>query len=309
MNAGAPLISAVIPTRNRPELVVRAVRSALKQTLCDFEVVVIVDGPDQATVGSLAEIDDRRLRVIALPESVGGSDARNAGVQAARGEWVAFLDDDDEWLPEKLFKQLATAMQSGHKFPVVSSRFIARKATGDFLFPRRAPASGEALADYLFTRRSLFRSEGQIQTSVVFTKRELLLQVPFTSGLRRHQDTEWYVRIGVTAGVGVEFIAEPLAIVYVDENRPRIGNRNDWTYSLAWLQSIKHLISRRAYAGFIAVQLGTEAHAQGDFRAFVPLLKTMCIQGSPTTIELLHYCATWAVPVSARKALRKHCKW
>ena len=94
-------VSAVIPTRGRPELLRRAVRSALAQTLRDIEVVVVIDGPDPVTHGVLQELaqQDSRLRVLALPSSVGGSDARNRGVDAAAGEWIAFLDDDDEWLP------------------------------------------------------------------------------------------------------------------------------------------------------------------------------------------------------------------
>ena len=102
------IVSAVIPTRGRPELLQRAVRSALAQTLRAIEVVVVIDGEDPATSLALKEWthQDGRLRVLALPASVGGSDARNRGVEAASGEWIAFLDDDDEWLPGKLQAQL-----------------------------------------------------------------------------------------------------------------------------------------------------------------------------------------------------------
>jgi glycosyltransferase involved in cell wall biosynthesis len=72
------------------------------QTHCDFEIIVVVDGPDPATEAALGELTDSRLHVVTLAESQGGSDARNAGIAASKGEWVAFLDDDDEWLPEKL---------------------------------------------------------------------------------------------------------------------------------------------------------------------------------------------------------------
>ena len=102
-----PLVSVVIPTRNRSGLVVRAVSSALAQTYGDIEVIVVVDGPDQGTAEALERVNDPRLKIVQLPESVGGSDARNAGVKAADGAWVAFLDDDDEWLPEKIQKQLS----------------------------------------------------------------------------------------------------------------------------------------------------------------------------------------------------------
>src|SRR4051812_31292709 len=83
-----PLVTAVIPTRNRPELVTRAVRSALAQTYPRMEVVVVIDGPDAVTSSALELIHDERLRVISLPQPVGGAEARNVGVQAAQGEWI-----------------------------------------------------------------------------------------------------------------------------------------------------------------------------------------------------------------------------
>jgi glycosyltransferase involved in cell wall biosynthesis len=79
---------AVIPTCNRPLLVHRAVRSALAQTYREIEVVVVIDGPHRESCSALEAIQDDRLRVICLSQSVGGAEARNVGVQAPRGEWI-----------------------------------------------------------------------------------------------------------------------------------------------------------------------------------------------------------------------------
>ncbi|NUB14970.1 glycosyltransferase, partial [Azospirillum brasilense] len=111
-------VSAVIPTRNRPHLVLKAVESVRAQTLKDVEIVVVVDGPDPATVAALEAVEDRRLRIVQNPASLGPAGARNAGVQAALGAWIAFLDDDDSWAPEKLERQLAAAKAAGAKLPV-----------------------------------------------------------------------------------------------------------------------------------------------------------------------------------------------
>jgi len=108
------LVTGIIPTRNRPELALRAVRSALGQTHPNMEVIVVVDGPDRATHVALGTINDNRLRVLDLNESVGSADARNKGVQHAKGEWVAFLDDDDEWMPDKIEKQFDRARHSAN---------------------------------------------------------------------------------------------------------------------------------------------------------------------------------------------------
>src|SRR5580704_9617287 len=102
-----PLVSFIIPTFERPALVLQAVNSAVKQTINDLEIIVVIDGGDSATRAALESLSLPQLRVLPLKEQVGGSRARNEGVVIARGDWIAFLDDDDLWLPQKLERQLA----------------------------------------------------------------------------------------------------------------------------------------------------------------------------------------------------------
>ena len=85
----APDVSVVIPTRFRPGLVTRAIRSALAQTVDNIEVIVVIDGPDDETVAALAAIGDPRLRALPLPERGGAPNARNMGVREARAPWTA----------------------------------------------------------------------------------------------------------------------------------------------------------------------------------------------------------------------------
>jgi glycosyltransferase involved in cell wall biosynthesis len=298
------LVSAIIPTHKRPELLLRAVRSALSQTHTDLEVIVVIDGPDAATSSALASIDDPRLRVLELGQSVGGSDARNAGVLHAQGQWVAFLDDDDEWLPTKIEKQLDCALRSNSASPIIACQVIGRTPKRDYIWPRRFPAPGEALSEYIFTRRTWFRGEGQIQTSMIFTRRELMLAAPFTSGLPRHQDTDWYVHIGIRNDIKIEFVPEPLAIWYLEENRASIVKRYNWQRSRDWLNGIRPLITPRAYAGFIATQLAGEAAAQRSGRAFFPLLRDMFQFGKPKPIDLAIYFGHWVLSSGLRSSLR-----
>lgn len=105
----SPQISVVIPTCDRwPLLVARALPAALEQEGVDHEVIVVDDGSTDGTA-TLAELADPRLRVVRRERPGGMALARNAGLEAARGEWVAFLDDDDVWSPRKLHAQLETA--------------------------------------------------------------------------------------------------------------------------------------------------------------------------------------------------------
>lgn len=104
MSAGRPAVSVVIPTRDRAALLREAVASALRQSLPPAEVIVVDDGSTEDIPGALREFGDavRCLR----QEGAGQSAARNRGAAAAAGEWIAMLDSDDLWEPEKLERQL-----------------------------------------------------------------------------------------------------------------------------------------------------------------------------------------------------------
>ena len=116
MARSAPDISIVIPTRNRWGRLSTTLAGALRQEEVELEVVVVDDGSTDVTPLRLARISDDRLRVIRHAESRGASTSRNEAIAAARGAWVAFLDDDDLWAPDKLAKQLAAASEAGATF-------------------------------------------------------------------------------------------------------------------------------------------------------------------------------------------------
>jgi glycosyltransferase involved in cell wall biosynthesis len=100
-----PLISVIIPTYNRMPYLKEAVESAIQQTYSNLEIIVVDDGSTDSTSVYLEEIFEKRLSVIAVTNG-GVSKARNLGINAARGEYVAFLDSDDVWNPTKIEKQV-----------------------------------------------------------------------------------------------------------------------------------------------------------------------------------------------------------
>ena len=109
-----PLISVVIPTYNRGELLFRAVESVLKQTYANIECIVIDDCSTDASIAYLQQMggNDPRLIIKSHTQNLHASAARNTGISLAKGEFLAFLDDDDLWYPEKLAKQMALFGQS-----------------------------------------------------------------------------------------------------------------------------------------------------------------------------------------------------
>lgn len=101
-----PLVSVVIPTHNRKSLVVRAVNSVLAQSYQNLECIVVDDASNDGTMEELRKIDDPRLKLLRNEESRHASATRNVGIANSSGEYVAFLDDDDEWMPSKLRRQM-----------------------------------------------------------------------------------------------------------------------------------------------------------------------------------------------------------
>jgi glycosyltransferase involved in cell wall biosynthesis len=106
MSEEKPTVSVIIPTYNRAHLVDRAIQSVLNQTYHDFELIVVDDGSTDSTEEVVRSIKDPRIRYTRHNQNRGGSAARNSGIKMARGEYIAFQDSDDEWLPEKLDKQM-----------------------------------------------------------------------------------------------------------------------------------------------------------------------------------------------------------
>lgn len=300
-----PLVSAVIPTRNRPALLAGAVRSALRQTWARLEVIVVVDGPDVATETQLEALSDPRLRVVFLPQSCGGCAARNAGVRAARGEWIAFLDDDDEWLPDKIERQMKAVAATREWFPVISCRLIAQSPVASRVLPRRVYEAGESVGDYLFRRRSLLDSGGLLQTSTLLAPRDLLLAIPFREGLAMHQDWDWLLHAASHQGVEVSMVAKPLVVWRVEDERDSVGRNASWQTSLDWIREVRPLVSARAFSSFIAVQCAWRAQRSGaGLRPRFDILRALLVEGHPDWRTLAHFLFFSVLPTRLRRSLR-----
>ena len=299
------LVSAVIPTHNRPELVLKAVLSALHQSYPSIEVIVVIDGEDQATQKLLAGIEDARLHVIPLAVNVGGSEARNIGVRTARGKWIAFLDDDDEWLPKKIALQLEAAKECEEAFPVVSSRLIVRTPMLDFIGPQRLYEAGKPLSEHLFCRNNFTDGAYAKQTSTLFMRRGMMLAIPFRAGLKRHQDWDWLMRASQHPGVSFQMIAEPLTIFRVEDRRSSVGRAIDWEFSLQWAREMRQYFTPRAYSFFVATECMSRAVKTKAGRAvYARLAWEFITQGAPTFRSLVWLTVFPCIPGSARSRVR-----
>ena len=222
---------------------------------------------------------------------------------AARGGWIALLDDDDEWLPGKLARQLATAADAVCDRPVISGVVAVHTPRATFTLPRRRPAEGEAVSEWLMVRHGLFHGEGFVQTSTLLAPRRLFLEQPFDAALPRLQETDWLLRV-VHSGACLTVVPAVVAIWHDDEDRPRVTDLGDWRVMLAWARAQRELFTPRAYAALLLSVVAAMAAARRDPRAFVPLLAEAYRAGRPTARDVLTYLQVWLVPRALRRRLR-----
>lgn len=124
------LVSVVLPTRNRSHLLARAVHSVLAQSYENLELIVVDDGSTDGTPRAMADIADPRVRYLRNDRPMGAAAARNRGISAAGGVYVAFHDDDDIWLIERLEKQLADLQRTGEDVALSLCGHFCLEASG-----------------------------------------------------------------------------------------------------------------------------------------------------------------------------------
>jgi glycosyltransferase involved in cell wall biosynthesis len=212
------MISVVIPAYNRESTIRRAVISVLDQTYSDLEVLVVDDGSTDGTEEVLRQISDPRLRYIKADENRGACAARNIGIVAAQGEWVAFQDSDDSWHADKLEKQMETLQV--HKADIVfcGMRLIRGDGTNGPTVP--APS----LPQRFYSYEALLR-ESIASTQVIMGRRDCFLAEPFDEQMPRMQDWDFILRL--SQKYSVYYLNEVLADVYLQSDsltmRPEKG--------------------------------------------------------------------------------------
>lgn len=205
-----PKFSVILPTHNRAHLLTRAIQSVLNQTLSDFELIIVDDASTDNTPEVIKSLRDDRLVYTRREKDGGAAAARNSGIMQAKGEYIAFLDDDDEYLPEfleKTYAVLSPAPQS-----IGFTWCGVRKVKGT--------AAGEMLV-----KEMLWKKESHLQTdraqylrtatSYGLTIRMECFQIVglFDETLRAFEDTDFLIRLG--KHFDYEIIPQPLIKLHV----------------------------------------------------------------------------------------------
>ena len=205
-----PKVSVIIPTYNRAAALRKAIASVLSQTFQDFEVIVVDDASPDSTGDMVRSIGDQRIRYIRHQVNKGEGAARNTGILRAEGQYLAFLDDDDEWFSEKLRKQVALLDHSPLNVGLIYTGF--RKidiATGSTLLDLVPSKRGNILNDLL--------EENCIATTTVLVRRHCFDKAGlFEEGVAFGADYDMWIRI--SQDFEFDYIKELLVNYYIHGN-------------------------------------------------------------------------------------------
>lgn len=240
MELHSPIFSVIIPTYNRGRVIERAVQSVMSQTFNDFEIIIVDDGSVDDTRRILSSITDERLRCI-FQENGGAPNARNRGIDEARGRYAAFLDSDDEFLPGHLANALPV-LEQGTNYCTYTQIITDRGDGVTFLKPPRALRADEDIADYYLCDR------GFIQTSTLIVPVLLAMEVKYDERMTAGNDVEFSIRL-VRAGAKLIMLDSPGAVWHDTGVPDRLSSRDNLEERLAWLERIRTDISDRAYYG------------------------------------------------------------
>lgn len=206
-----PLVSVVIPMYNRENTIRRAIESVINQTYKNIEIIVVDDNSTDASVRIVEEYVGDRVKLILLPHNSGANAARNAGIREAKGDYIAFQDSDDEWLPDKLTIQMDCMLNEGYKalfcpYTLVSYGNLAKQ------FPeanviQRVKEGGVV---------SILRYVNLASTQTLVIAREVTEAVGvFDESMPRLQDYEYMIRIAQMYDIGC--VEQSLVNVYRQE--------------------------------------------------------------------------------------------
>jgi len=209
--AGTPAVTVIVPVFNGKNTIERALDSVFAQAFTDFEIIVVDDGSTDLTVEAISRKYGEQLRIIEHRKNRGAAAARNTGIAAARGRWVAFLDCDDTWRPDKLASQLEMLEKAGSMAKACATGFQLYKNGREITFKTK-------FSPEQFRREILFGctiSPG----STILVDRSVFDDIGmFDESFLRLEDWDWLLRFAKR--YDMMFVPTPLADIYVG-TRPR----------------------------------------------------------------------------------------
>lgn len=204
------LVSVVLPTRDRAHTLTRAIQSVLYQSYSNLELIIVDDGSSDKTEELVKGIRDNRILYFKNNISQGSNAARNIGCRAAKGKYIAFQDSDDEWLPDKLDKQIIALEQADPRVRVSFCSFLRIKGNKSTYIPKQSRGLKSGIWNF---QKDLL--EGSfITTQTLVVEKSLLFEIGlFDEKLQRLQD--WDLTIKLSPHSPFAFIDIPLVNAFL----------------------------------------------------------------------------------------------
>lgn len=211
------MVSVVIPYYNRRELIADCLKSVLAQTYSNLEVIIVDDGSKESALDVLEPFLGDQVRYHRYTPNQGACHARNVGVSLARGEFIAFQDSDDLWLPRKLEKQMAAMEEKKADFLFCGlERRVLDSDTSVYVPALGFDESGDSMAQMLW--------ESRASTQTILVRREVFEKIGFDETLRRLQDWDFTLQ-AAKAGLRIAYLPEALvqADIQADSITVQVG--------------------------------------------------------------------------------------
>lgn len=255
------VVSVVIPSREGRATLERALDSLLPNADYIDETLLVFSNSGADYRDWCRQLLPRYassigLRLLSASEPGGSAVARNVGIAAARGRYLAFLDDDDEWMPNKLSVYLQAVQQQAlaSDFVLFSTVISCLDDRSDWLLFPSIAYDGRPIADFVLS------AYGGAQTSALLLPTSLAQRVMFDGRLSRHTDYDFCMRLE-EAGARFHSIAQPLSYWYRRGSPVEKGGTLEFCQQ--WLQANRHRLSRAAYVSYVESELFAAARLSG----------------------------------------------
>lgn len=277
-NNVAPFFSIVIPTHNRFLELHRALWSLAHQSFKSFEVIIVDDNSDIDLSPLLTKFEMLDIRIEKSP-GFRANAARNFGTQIAKGQYVAYLDSDDVFLPQKLEKIYKKIVEKGAK--AVFSKLVVWRGDKNFTTrPDYFPSPTADVSEYYFVE------DQRIQSSSICVETNLARTVSWDENLPKIQDPDFVIRLLQTNPIW-ETIDEPLAVLYDFPSHTRISGVSFFDEISKWLKADTNPLSETAKNAFQASVLPMELAKKSKLLASLKVLKTVQVSNLKLSIKAL----------------------